>query len=76
MKMQVGKWGNSLAVRLPKGIVDKFGLKEGDLIDAELFSRTLHRASMSRDEAMDRLVELQRPLPDNFRFDRDEANAR
>src|SRR5438552_13260285 len=28
--MQVSKWGNSLAVRLPKKLVEELGLKEGD----------------------------------------------
>ena len=28
--MQVAKWGNSLAVRLPKAVVDALRLKEGD----------------------------------------------
>jgi antitoxin MazE len=28
--MQVSKWGNSLAVRLPKALVDKPGPKAGD----------------------------------------------
>jgi antitoxin MazE len=28
--MHVSKWGNSLAVRLPKALVDEPGLKEGD----------------------------------------------
>jgi antitoxin MazE len=28
--MQVSKWGNSLAVRLPKKLVDDLGLAEGD----------------------------------------------
>ena len=31
--MQVYKWGNSLAVRLPKTLVDELGLKEGDELD-------------------------------------------
>ncbi|MCA1537815.1 AbrB/MazE/SpoVT family DNA-binding domain-containing protein [Bradyrhizobium sp. NBAIM03] len=31
--MLVSKWGNSLAVRLPKALVDELGLKEGDEID-------------------------------------------
>ena len=30
--MQVSKWGNSLAVRLPKARVEMLGLKEGDEI--------------------------------------------
>ena len=28
--MRVSKWGNDLAVRLPKKLVDQLGLKEGD----------------------------------------------
>ena len=31
--MQVAKWGNSLAVRLPAELVRTLGLKEGDQID-------------------------------------------
>ena len=36
--MQVAKWGNSLAVRLPKKLVDEMGLKPGDeiaIVEAE-----------------------------------------
>lgn len=76
MKMQIGKWGNSLAVRLPREIVDRFHLKEGDSIDVDMFSRALQRAQMTHDEALQRIVELQRSLPDDYKFDRDEANAR
>ncbi len=76
MKIQIGKWGNSLAVRLPRDIVERLQLKEGDTIDAESFGRALIRGSMTRDEAMQRLVELQRPLPADYIFDREEANAR
>ena len=28
--MQVSKWGDSLAVRLPKALVEKMGLRAGD----------------------------------------------
>ena len=31
--MQVAKWGNSLAVRLPASVVDALGLKAGDEIE-------------------------------------------
>ena len=76
MKMQIGKWGNSLAVRLPREIVERFGLKEGDSIDVELFSRALQRSRMTREEALQRIAELRRPLPADWKFDREEANAR
>jgi antitoxin MazE len=32
--MQVSRWGNSLAVRLPKALVEQLGLKEGDELSA------------------------------------------
>src|SRR5271154_4997955 len=31
--MQVAKWGNSLAVRLPAAVVEALGLREGDEIE-------------------------------------------
>ena len=31
--MQVAKWGNSLAIRLPAAVVDALDLKEGDQIE-------------------------------------------
>ncbi|MFY9976137.1 MAG: AbrB/MazE/SpoVT family DNA-binding domain-containing protein [Chromatiaceae bacterium] len=31
--MQVAKWGNSLAVRLPAAVVEALALKEGDDIE-------------------------------------------
>ncbi len=34
-KAQVVKWGNSLAVRIPKGVAEKARVKEGDAIVIE-----------------------------------------
>ena len=34
--MQVSKWGNSLAVRLPTAVVDALDLKEGDQIEIRI----------------------------------------
>ena len=36
MNLQVAKWGNSLAMRLPAELVRRFGLREGDSVDAQL----------------------------------------
>lgn len=36
MKLQIAKWGNSLAVRLPMECVRAAGLKEGDSVEAEI----------------------------------------
>jgi antitoxin MazE len=35
MKAQMVKWGNSLAVRIPKPVVEKAKLKEGDSLEIE-----------------------------------------
>jgi len=76
MKMQIGKWGNSLAVRLPKEVVQRLNLKEGDTIDSRIFERALRDIPMTREQALERIKALRRPLPDDWKFDRDEANAR
>ena len=36
MNLQISKWGNSLAMRLPSEVVRRFGLREGDSVDAQL----------------------------------------
>ena len=35
MKAQMVKWGNSLAVRIPKPVAEKARLKEGDSLEVE-----------------------------------------
>jgi antitoxin MazE len=76
--MQVAKWGNSLAVRLPAAVVEALQLKEGDQIEIRIAGdRTFEVArDRSRQDALARLRKLKRPLPPGFRFDREDANAR
>jgi antitoxin MazE len=81
MKMQIGRWGNSLAVRLPRALVDRFKLKEGDEIDSDVVEAAIAKADddaveRRRDEAMKRIIARRRPLPPGYKFDREEANAR
>jgi hypothetical protein len=49
--VQVGKWGNSLAVRLPAAVVDALGLKEGDEVRVEVADPRTFR--VARDTARD-----------------------
>ena len=76
--MQVAKWGNSLAVRLPSAVVDALDLKEGDQIEITIEGRREFavRRDRSREKALARLRKLRRPLPPGFRFSRQEANER
>lgn len=76
--MQIAKWGNSLAVRLPARMVQELGLKVGDEIeitaaDAEHFQ--IHRRP-DPEEILARLRDFRGLMPKGYRFDRDEANAR
>jgi antitoxin MazE len=76
--MQVAKWGNSLAVRLPAVVVEALDLKEGDQIEIHIAGERNFKVSRdrSRQDAIARLRNLRRPLPEGFHFDREEANAR
>lgn len=76
--MQVAKWGNSLAVRLPTAVVEALKLKEGDQIEIRIADTRTFDVSRdnSRQAALERIRKLRRPLPPGFTFDREEANER
>ncbi|MGJ4854126.1 AbrB/MazE/SpoVT family DNA-binding domain-containing protein [Labrys sp. KB_33_2] len=76
--MQVAKWGNSLAVRIPAVVVEALQLKEGDEIEVHIAEeRRLEIARKpGREELLRRLRAFRGRLPADFTFDRDEANAR
>ena len=76
--MQVSKWGNSLAVRLPAAVVEALELKEGDQIEIRVTGKREFEVSRdrSREEATERLRRLRRPLPAGFTFDRISAHER
>lgn len=77
--MLISKWGNSLAVRLPKTLVDQLGLKEGDelnIVAAKDGVLEVESAQAQRQRALDRLAKLNWSLPKGYKFDRDEANER
>ena len=75
--MQVAKWGNSLAVRLPASVVQALNLKEGEEIDLHIAGeRSFEVAKQaSAKELLARLRGLRGRLPADFHFDRLEANA-
>jgi antitoxin MazE len=78
ISVQVAKWGNSLAVRLPVAVVEALRLKEGDEIDIHVAGErefTVARKP-SREDFLNRLRAYRGRLPRDFKFDREEANAR
>ena len=78
MDMQVSRWGNSLAVRLPAAVVDALELHEGDDIEIHVIgSRTFEISkSPSSDELLARFRKFRGRIPEGFRFDRLEAHER
>ena len=76
--MQVAKWGNSLAVRLPSVVVDALALREGDDIEivVDEARRFAIRRKPGQEQLLARLRSFRGRLPADFKFSRDEANAR
>ncbi len=74
--MQVSKWGNSLAVRLPAAVVEVLDLKEGDDIEIHVTgSRNLEISKTPEArEILARLRKYRGKLPADFKFDRIEAH--
>ena len=75
--MQVARWGNSLAIRIPASVV-ALELKPGDEI--EIHVADTRRLGIARapglEELLARLRAFRGRLPADFKFDRDEANGR
>jgi antitoxin MazE len=76
--MQVSKWGNSLAIRLPAAVVEALGLKEGDEIEISVAGERDFKVARdrSREKAIERLRQMKWTFPPGFKFDREEANER
>lgn len=76
--MQVAKWGNSLAVRLPAAVVEALNLQEGDDIQIEVAGARLFEISRKPDigDLLARIRKYRGRLPADFKFDRLEAHGR
>lgn len=76
--MQVSKWGNSLAIRIPASVAEALKLKEGDDIEVVVADTRMFaiRRQSSRDELLAQIKAYRGRLPADFMFDRDEANER
>jgi antitoxin MazE len=76
--MQVAKWGNSLAVRLPRALVEALGLKEGDHIDVRVADpRSFEVAKAPTAEEIVRgLQKFRGHVPAGYKFNRLDAYER
>jgi len=76
--MQVSKWGNSLAIRLPKKLVDELQLAPGDelaVVAATKDEITVEKVDR-RAAFLKAMEQFRWPAPEGYTFDRDEANER
>lgn len=76
--MQVAKWGNSLAVRLPAAVVEALDLKVGDDLAIHVVgARDFEIARKpGRTDLIQSLRALRGRLPADFTFDRETAHGR
>ena len=76
--MQVSKWGNSLAIRLPAVVVDALKLQEGDDIEVIIADTRVLRIAKkpNRETLLAHLRQFRGKLPADFKFERDDANGR
>ncbi|MDP1573097.1 MAG: AbrB/MazE/SpoVT family DNA-binding domain-containing protein [Pseudomonadota bacterium] len=76
--MQVARWGNSLAVRLPASVVEVLQLQEGDDIALHAMGERAFEIE-KKPGLMDLLARIRKyrgKLPPDFLFDRLEACER
>ena len=76
--MKVAKWGNSLAIRLPAIVVQALRLKKGDEIEIDIAGAREFGVlrKPGRQDLLNELHAYRGRLPRDFKFDREEANAR
>lgn len=75
--MQVAKWGNSLAIRLPADLVRELGLKEGDQIDLVKDDGLVRVRRLPRaEEVLTGLRRFRGALPAAERLSRADAHER
>jgi antitoxin MazE len=77
-EMKVAKWGNSLAVRIPREVAEALHIGEGDEIALTPGEGRILLVDkvLTREQALERLRALAKPLPPGWKFDREEANGR
>ena len=76
--MKIAKWGNSYGIRIPKDVLRALNLQEGDEVEVKRTSEgdlEISRAKR-RSAVAEELSEFRWELPADYKFDRDEANAR
>ncbi|AFZ51478.1 AbrB/MazE/SpoVT family DNA-binding domain-containing protein [Dactylococcopsis salina] len=68
MKIQLRKWGNSLGLRVPQKIAQKYGLDENSLVELTETSEGIMIQKRNRVSSLDELLSS---IPDDFVYPED-----
>ena len=75
--MQVARWGNGYAVRIPSAVMRALDLKHGDEIDIVAGNKRFEIArAVDRATVLDDIRRMARPLPPGWKIDVEEADGR
>lgn len=74
--MKVEKIGDKLAIVIPADVAENLGLHEGDNVEVRRSSEPARLSDAELADVWAQMTALSLPLPDGYRFDREEANAR
>ncbi len=74
--MNVERIDGRLMVIIPDEVAERLGLKEGDSVGIERLGEPKLSSVAERAASIAEIRRLARPLPLDYRFDREEANAR
>jgi antitoxin MazE len=74
--LKVAKWGNGLAIRLPAKMAKELGLQEGDLVARDILALRKALPKITREEAIAGITAMQRPLPKDWKIDRNGPDMR
>jgi antitoxin MazE len=76
--MKFAKWGNSIAIRVPAEVVAKLGISPDE--EAQIKVTGDYSFEVTRDrrrqDAIEAIRKLARPLPQGYKFNRDEIYDR
>lgn len=76
--MRVSRVGDDLMIKLPDTVVDALDIADGDDLIVHIAGKqnVLPETVKDREWAIERLKSFKIALPEDWKFDRDEANAR
>ena len=69
MRTRAQKWGNSLAVRIPKAIADQAGVREDDEVEIQVTAKVIRMRVRRREPVLSELV--RQITPDNLHGETD-----